>query len=150
MSKVSDNDEGYVTEEYVDDDVDENDEEEDDDNEDDADESEQEETYLQSLTQEVIESNIDIVNTYVLDPDTPEQFSRNETTKKFMVQKVRKKLLESYESQLQWTEDLELVSMLKKCKKEIAKDDDLDALTAMKRIITNEDKIVELIEEAIE
>jgi GTP-sensing pleiotropic transcriptional regulator CodY len=142
MSNLYDKDEGYVSEEDVDDSA--NEEEEDDD------ETEQDESFLQSLTQEVIESNIDIVNRYVPDPNTPDEFNQNEITKKFMVEKVRKRLLESYESQLQWSEDPELLSMVKKCKKELAKDDNLSALTAMKRIIKNEVKIGELVEAAIE
>ena len=100
MSNLYDKDEGYVSEEDVDDNA--NEEEEDDD------ETEQDESFLQSLTQEVIESNIDIVNRYVPDPNT--QFNQNEITKKFMVEMVRKRLLESYESQLQWSEDPELVN----------------------------------------
>ena len=142
MSNLYDKDEGYVSEEDDEDSV--NDEEEDDD------ESEQDESFLQSLTQEVIDSNIDIVNKYVPDPNTPAEFNQNEITKKFMVEKVRKRLLESYESQLQWSEDPELLSMVKQCKKELAKDDNLSALTAMRRIIKNEAKIGELVEEAIE
>jgi GTP-sensing pleiotropic transcriptional regulator CodY len=142
MSNLYDKDEGYVSEEDDEDSV--NDEEEDDD------ESEQDESFLQSLTQEVIDSNIDIVNKYVPDPNTPAEFNQNEITKKFMVEKVRKRLLESYESQLQWSEDPELLSMVKQCKKELAKDDNLSALTAMKRIIKNEAKIGELVEAAIE
>ena len=139
MSKLQDKDEGYDTDEDVDE------EEEDSD-----DVTEQDEPLLNSLTQEVIDSNIDIVNKYVPDPDKPEEFNQNESTKKFLVEKVRKRLLESFESQLQWTEDPELVSMVKKCKRELAKDDDLNVLTAMKRIIQNEPKIVELVESAIE
>ena len=142
MSNLYDKDEGYVSEEDDEDSV--NDEEEDDD------ESEQDESFLQSLTQEVIDSNIDIVNKYVPDPNTPAEFNQNEITKKFMVEKVRKRLLESYESQLQWSEDPELLSMVKQCKKELVKDDNLSALTAMRRIIKNEAKIGELVEEAIE
>ena len=141
MSNLYDKDEGYVSEEDDEDSV--NDEEDDD-------ESEQDESFLQSLTQEVIDSNIDIVNKYVPDPNTPAEFNQNEITKKFIVEKVRKRLLESYESQLQWSEDPELLSMVKQCKKELAKDDNLSALTAMRRIIKNEAKIGELVEEAIE
>src|ERR1700727_2443369 len=129
MSNLYDKDEGYVSEEDVDDSA--NEEEEDDD------ETEQDESFLQFLTQEVIESNIDIVNRYVPDPNTPDEFNQNEITKKFMVEKVRKTLLESYKSQLQWSEDPELLSMVKQCNKELAKDDDLSALTAMRRIIKN-------------
>ena len=40
--------------------------------------------------------------------------------------------------------------MGKQCKKELAKDDDLSALTAMKRGIKSEAKIGELVEPAIE
>ena len=65
MSNLYDKDEGYISEEDVEDSV--NDEEEEDD---DDDESEQDESFLQSLTQEVIESNIDIVNRYFPDPNT--------------------------------------------------------------------------------
>ena len=101
MSNLYDKDEGYISEEDVEDNV--NDEEEDD-------ETEQNKSFLQSLTQEVIESNIDIVNRYVPDPNTPDEFNQNEIAKKFMVEKVRKRLLESYESQLQWSEDPELVN----------------------------------------
>ena len=138
MSNLYDKDEGYVSEEDVEDSAN------------DDDETEQDESFLQSLTQEVIESNIDIVNRYVPDPNTPDEFNQNEIIKKFMVEKVRKRLLESYGSQLQWSEDPELLSMVKQCKKELAKDDDLSALTAMKRIIKNEAKIRELVDAAIE
>ena len=127
-----------------DEDVDEDDETGDDD------ETEEEETYLQSLMQEVVDLHEDIVNTYVVDPDTPQELSQNESTKKFLVQRVRKRLLDSFESQQQWAEDVELLAMVKKCKREMSKNDELSALTAMKRIIKNEEKIGELVEAAIE
>src|ERR1700729_1416567 len=81
-------------------DVDDNNEEEDDDEE-----EESEETYLESQIKEVIDMHEDIVNAYVMNPDTPQELSENESTKKFIVHKVRKRLLDSFESQQQWSED---------------------------------------------
>ena len=92
----------------------------------------------------------DIVNAYVMNPDTPQELSENESTKKFIVHKVRKRLLDSFESQQQWSEDELLIGMVKKCKKDMSKDADLNALTAMKRIIQNEEIIFELVESTIE
>jgi len=46
--------------------------------------------------------------------------------------------------------DTDLIAMVKKCKREMSKNDDLNALTAMKRTIKNEEIIGELVEAAIE
>ena len=119
-------------------------------NDDDETEDEEEETYIQSLVQEVVDSHDDIVNAYVVNPELPDELSRNESTKKFLVQKVRKRLLDSFESQQQWSEDDNLRAMVKKCKREMAKNEELSAITVMKRIIKNDETIGELIEEAIE
>src|SRR5271156_5985681 len=141
-NKNKDNEDEDIVE---DDDQDENDDEEDDD-----DETDEEETYLQSLVQEVVDLHEDIVNNYVVEPETPDELNHNESTKKFLVQKVRKRLLDSFESQQQWTVDADLIAMVKKCKREMSKNDDLNALTAMKRTIKNEEIIGELVEAAIE
>src|ERR1700722_14539130 len=125
----------YDDKEIDDDDVDENSDEDDEEEEDD---DEIEETYLGSQIKEVIDMHEDIVNAYVMNPDTPQELSENESTKKFIVHKVRKRLLDSFESQQQWSEDELLIGMVKKCKKDMSKDADLNALTAMKRIIKNE------------
>ena len=58
--------------------------------------------------------------------------------------------MDSFESQQQWAEEVEVFAMVKKYKREMLKNDELSALTAMKRIIKNEEKIGELVEAAIE
>ena len=67
-----------------------------------------------------------------------------------MVQKVRNKLLDSLEGQLKWIEDADLVAMIKKWRKLTAQDDDMDASTAMKRIIKENVVIVEAVEQQLE
>ena len=113
-SVIADNDEDIVSEDDEEEEVD--DEEEDDEEEEDE---EEEETYLQSLTQEVVDLHDDIVQSYVIEPDTPPELCENQAAKKFIVQKVRKKLLDSFESHQQWVEDEELVAMVKKWKREM-------------------------------
>src|SRR5271156_1064591 len=135
-SVIADNDDDDDVEEEVKDDDDE--------------EEEEEESYLQSLTQEVVDLHDDIVQSYVTEPDTPQELCENQAAKKFIVQKVRKRLLDSFESHQQWVEDEELVAMVKKCKRTMSKNDELDAVTAMKRIIKNQEIIGELVEAAIE
>ena len=76
--------------------------------------------------------------------------AKNESIKKFLVQKVRNRLLDSFEDQLKWIEDADLVAMVKKWKKVTAKDDDLDASTAMKRIIKENVVIAEAVEQHLE
>ena len=67
--------------------------------EEDEEDEEEEETYLQSLTQEIVDLHEDIVNNYLDDPQTPKELSDNESTKIFLLQTVRDRLLESFESQ---------------------------------------------------
>ena len=62
---------------------------------------------------------------------------------------VHNKLLDSFEGQLKWIEDADLVAIVKKWKKVTAKDDDLDA-TAMKRIIKENVIITEAVEQQLE
>src|SRR5258708_25665533 len=114
------------------------------DEEESEDESE-EETYIETITREVISEHEDRIADYVNDPDTPEEMAKNESIKKFLVQKVRSKLLDSFEDQLKWIEDADLVAMMKKWKKVTAKDDDLDASTAMKRIIKENVTVTEAV-----
>src|SRR5271167_4995989 len=78
----------------------------------------------QELVQEVVDLHEDIVNNYVVEPETPDELNHNESTKKFLVQKVRKRLLDSFQSQQQWTVDADLIAMVKKCKREMSKNDD--------------------------
>ena len=92
----------------------------------------------------------DLMQSYNADLQTHQEMSENAATKKFLVQKVRDRLLESYECQQKWSDEEQLVTMLKKCKKELSKDDELDSLTVMKRIIKQEPSIGELVEAAIE
>jgi hypothetical protein len=113
-------------------------------------EESEDDTFIETLVQEVIAANEDRIADYVDDPDTPEELAVNESIKKFLIQKVRKRLLESFEDQLKWIEDADLVVMLKKWKKLTVKDEDLDPSTAMKRIIKENDVIVEAVEQHLE
>src|SRR5271156_2136140 len=120
MASTNENDsiiaENDDDEEVDDEEVD--DEEVDNQEDDEEEEEEEEESYLQSLTQEVVDLHDDIVQSYVTEPDTPQELCENQAAKKFIVQKVRKRLLDSFESGLkQWVEDEELVAMVKKCKR---------------------------------
>lgn len=119
------------------------------DEEDTEDESE-EETYIETLTREIVSENEDRIAEYVDDPETPEEMATNEAIKKFLVQKVRNRLLDSFEDQLKWIEDADLIVMMKKWKKVTAKDDDVDASTAMKRIIKENVAITEAVEQHLE
>ena len=110
-------------------------------------ESEEEETYIETLTRETIAENEDRIADYVDDPDTPEETSKNTSIKKFVVQKVRNKLLDSFEQQLKWIEDTDLATMMKKWKKATAKDDELDASDAMKQIIKESAVIGDTVEQ---
>jgi hypothetical protein len=148
MKKILDEDNDEEVEEENDDVEEADDDVEDDDNEDESDD--EEETYLESITNKVVDLHDDIVSSYVIDPETPEELTQNESTKKFLIQQVRKRLLDSYESHLQWAVDDNLLSMMKKCKRQMSVNDELDALTAMKRIINKEDVIEEIVEAAIE
>jgi hypothetical protein len=144
MSKYNDNDMESIAEEIDGEETSVHDD-------DDDDETDEEDlSYIETLTQEILESHDDLVQSYNVDPQTPQEMSENAATKKFLVQKVRDKLLESYECQLRWTDEEQLAAMLKKCKRELSKDDELDALTVMKRIIKQEPSIKEIVEAAIE
>ena len=110
----------------------------------------EEETYIEAVTREVVSEYEDKIEDYVNDPETPEETAKNESIKKFLVQKVRNKLLDSFEEQLKWIEDADLVAMMKKWKKVTAKDDELDGSTAMKRIIKENVNITEAVEQHLE
>lgn len=114
------------------------------------DESEQEESYIETLTREVAEENAEKISNYVDEPETPEETAANEAIKKFLVQKVRKRLLDSFEDQLMWLEDADLVTMMKKWKRATAKDDDVDVSVAMKRIIKETAAITAAVEQHLE
>jgi hypothetical protein len=113
-------------------------------------EESEEETYIETLTREAVSEHEDRIQDYINDPETPDEMAKNESIKKFLVQKVRNKLLNSFEEQLQWIEDADLVAMMKKWKKVAAKDDDLDASTAMKRIIKENVTVTEAVEQHLE
>jgi hypothetical protein len=113
-------------------------------------EESEEETYIEAVTREVVSEYEDKIGDYVNDPDTPEQTAKNESIKKFLVQKVRNKLLDSFEEQLRWVEDADLMDMMKKWKRVTAKDEDLDVSTAMKRIIKENVTVTEAVEQHLE
>jgi hypothetical protein len=115
-----------------------------------SEEESQEETYIETLTKEALAENEDTIVDYVDEPQTPDEMAKNESIKKFLVQKVRTKLLQSFEDQLHWVEDTDLVAMMKRWKKATAKDEDLDPSTAMKRIIKENATIVEAVEQHLE
>ena len=108
-----------------------------------------EETYIESLTQDVMIEQADRVTEYVEDPETPEQLSSNRSIKKFIIQTVRNRLLKSFESQLKWVEDTELMDMMKKWKK-VTSCNDVEASAAMKKIIKDSDVIKEVVEQHLE
>ena len=113
-------------------------------------EESEDDTFIETLVQEVIATNEDRIADYDDDPDTPEEQAVHDSIKKFLIQKVRKRLLDSFEDQLKWIEDADLVSMMKKWKKVTAKDEQLDPSTTMKRIIKENDVIVEAVEQHLE
>src|SRR3981189_1206961 len=86
----------------------------------------QEETYIETLTLEVVYEQEDRIVDYVEDPETPEELSKNASIRKFLVQKLRDKLLSSFESQLKWIEDADLVAMMKKWKRVTSNDGEVD------------------------
>ena len=114
--------------------------------EEEVDEESEEETYIETQTREVVSEHEETVEDYVDDPETPEALTKNESIKKFLVQKVRNKLLDSFEDQLQWLDDADLVAMVRKWKKLTAKDG-IDDSAAMKRIIKENPIIVEVVEQ---
>src|SRR3981189_3546640 len=75
--------------------------------------------------------------------------AKDASIRKFLVQKVRDKLLESFESQLKWIEDADIVAMMKKWKR-VTSNDELEASTAMKRIIKDNALINEAVEQHLE
>jgi hypothetical protein len=115
----------------------------------DEEEESEEETYIEALTREVVSEHEETVADYAEDPETPEELAKNEAIKKFLIQKVRNKLLDSFEDQLKWIDDADLVAMVRKWKKLTAKDD-IDDSTAMKRIIKENAVIVEVVEQQLE
>src|SRR5271156_4545791 len=80
-------------------------------------ESGEEETYIETLSREVITDHKDSIDDYTDDPETPDETARNESIRTFVVQKVRSRLLESFESQRKWLDDANLTSMVQKWKK---------------------------------
>src|SRR5271156_870612 len=110
-------------------------------------EESEEETYIETLTWKTIAENEDRIADYVDDPDTPEETAKNTSIKKFVVQRVLNKLLDSLEQQLKWIEDTDLASMMKKWKKATSKDDELDASDAMKIIIKESAVIGDTVEQ---
>ena len=115
----------------------------------DDDDDEEEDTYIETQTQEVISEYEDKIADYTNDPETPEEQASNDSIKKFIVQKVRNRLLNSFEDQFKWLDDADLISMLKKWKKVMAKGDDLDPSTAMTRIIKENNVIMETVEQQL-
>jgi hypothetical protein len=117
--------------------------------EEEVEEESEEETYIETLTREVVFEHEETVADYVDDSETPEELAKNESIKKFLVQKVRNKLLDSFEDQLKWIDDEDLIAMVRKWKKLKTKDD-IDDLAAMKRIIKENAVIVEVVEQQLE
>ena len=111
---------------------------------------EEDETYIEALTRNVASEQDDRIVEYVENPETPEELSKNASIRKFLVQKVRDKLLASFESQLKWIDDVDLVGMIKKWKRVTSTDADVDASTAMKRIIKDNDVINEAVVQHLE
>src|ERR1700727_856986 len=98
--------------EYKDDDINNDKIEEEKANDEEIDEEFDEETHIETVVREAITENEDRIADYVDDPETPKETARNESIKKFLVQKVRNKLLDSFEEQLKWIEDADLVAMM--------------------------------------
>jgi len=107
-------------------------------------------SLIETLTQKVLAQNEDILVDYVDHLQTPDEMAKNESIKQFLLQKVNTKLLHSFEGQLHWMEDTDLVAMMKLWKKVTAKDEDLDPSTAMKRIIKENASILEAVEQHLE
>ena len=68
-------------------------------------ENEEDETYIETLAREVASEHGDSIAECTVDPETPEELSKNDSIRKFLVQKVRDKVLASFKSQIQWVED---------------------------------------------
>ena len=112
-------------------------------------EESEDKTYIETLTEKVISELEDKIADYTNDPETPEEQASNDSIKKFIVQKVRNRLLNSFEDQFKRIDDSDLISMLKKWKKVMAKGDDLDPSTAMTRIIKENNVIMETVKQQL-
>ena len=121
-----------------------------DDIEDDEEESDEEKTHLETLTEEVVLEHEEVLKDYVAEPENPKQMTKNESIKKFLAVKVREKMLESFESYQQWLEDELLILILKKWKRAMAKDDELDGAIVTKKILRHEATIDDAVENEIE
>ena len=89
-----------------------------------------EETYLETVTREVLEEHQDLCNNYTSDPESPDDVAENESIKKFIALKIRAKVLESFECRQQWEDDEQLKKLFRACKRAMNSDTDLDAVTA--------------------
>ena len=81
---------------------------------------------------------------------SPEEMASNESVKKFIVQKMSNRLLDSFEESVKSIEDADLISMFKKWEKLTSKEDELDSSIAMKRIIKKNVLITEVVEQHLE
>ena len=107
---------------------------------------EEEESYIETLARETIIEYEDRLGDYVDEPETPEETTQNESIKKFIVQKARKRLLDSLVEHFNWVDDTDLASMMKKFKKAADKDEEIESSAAMKRIIKETSTIAEVVE----
>ena len=108
------------------------------------------ETFIEKVTEEAIAEHETVLADYDEDPQTPKELAENESIKKFLVRKVRNKLLESFEEHRMWAQDVELMAMVKKWKRMMAMDDQLDSITAMERILRQTAVIAEVVEQQVD
>jgi hypothetical protein len=113
-------------------------------------EESEDETFIERVSGEVIEAHETALADYVEDPQTPKELTKNESIKKFLVKKVCDKLLKSFESHRVWAEDVELLAIVKRWKRLMAEDDQLDSIAAMGRILKETSVITEVVEEQVD
>ena len=139
------------TEEDIDEDEDNDDDEEneDEENEDEEGEESEDDSYVKSVVNDVFDKHDQMLNAHVPDVQSLEEYARNNNVEKYMREQIINKFAEDFNIVMCWEKEDTTTKWGKLARKRMATDD-IDAPTAMKRVLHSDKTIKEWITEHID
>ena len=130
-----------------DDDKDEDKKEEEEDG--DKDEEEEGDDYVEHAIKDVFDEHEEAIQDHVLDPDNLDEFSKNKTIVDFLRDKLISKFADDFHTLVSWNSLDVTQKWARQARKRMA-EDDIDAVTAMKRVLYHDQIIKEWIIEELD
>ena len=114
----------------------------------DEDEEEDEEGYVECVIKDIFDKHEGVLQDHVPDPDTLDEYSKNKTVEDFLRDKIISKFADDFHTLVSWNSLDVTQRWARQARKHMA-EDNINAVSAMKRVLYRDQIIKELIIEEL-